>query len=146
MTTQPMHKNFNGVRFALIALAIALLSGAFSSRAALTNVSIGGLGFNPPVVTINVNDKVKWTWVTTFHSTTSTNQPPLWDSGLLINAGTTYTNTFTTGGAFGYICTFHGFEGTVLVTAPNVPPSVTITNPASGVTLSAPASLTLAAS
>src|SRR5581483_680225 len=75
-----------------------------------------------------------------------TNQPPLWDSGLLINAGTTYTNTFTTGGAFGYICTFHGFEGTVLVTAPNVPPSVTITNPASGVTLSAPASLTLAAS
>src|ERR1051326_7492592 len=98
--------------------------------AATTNVDIEPFSFNPDIVTINVNDQVVWTWVSDFH--TSTSATGLWDSGLF-NTGHVFTNTFTAAGSFPYLCTFHGFTGTVNVQGSgggsNNTPTVAITFP-----------------
>src|SRR5215471_8947342 len=63
-----------------------LLAGVFLfiasplAFAAMTNVNIQLSAFDPPVVDINVNDQVKWTWVSSPHSATS--DDALWDSGV----------------------------------------------------------------
>jgi len=112
--------------------------------AATTFVDIEADAFNPPMVTIAVNDQVVWTWVSSFHDTVSV-PPGLWDSGIF-NAGHVFTNTFATAGAFPYQCTVHGFTGTVNVQSANLPPSVTITNPVDSAVLSSSAGVTLRAS
>jgi len=142
-----MNKQHNLVRIALVGLTALILGRPGSSFAALTNVNITvAFTFDPQVVTINVNDRVKWTWLSSFHNSKSTNTPPLWDSGIQ-NSGFLFTNTFPSAGGFGYSCTVHGFVGTVIVqsAAPNNPPTTTITNPPDGITLSAPATFTLQA-
>jgi hypothetical protein len=114
--------------------------------AAVANVSIVDYAFSPSSVAINVNDVVKWTWASDYHSTTSSGG--LWDSGVY-STGYTYNHTFSTTGSFPYICSIHYFMGTVVVqgsTAPPPPPTVSITSPPNGSVLSAPASLTLKAS
>jgi plastocyanin len=132
-------------------LCLLFLNHSTSSLAAVTNVIVGpvvngveSLSFSPSTVTIHVGDSVIWTWQSTFHSTTSTASPALWDSGLHNNPFS-YTNKFLSAGSFGYICTFHGFTGTVIVQSANVPPNVALTNPINGATFSAPASFTLTA-
>jgi plastocyanin len=124
--------------------AISWALGCSQLAAAVANVNIIDYAFSPVTTTINVNDQVKWTWLGYYHTTTSAT-PGLWDSGLY-NTGHTYTHTFTTAGTFPYSCTYHSFTGSVVVqAAPDAPPSVSITNPATGTVLSAPASLTLKA-
>lgn len=113
--------------------------------------------FIPATNNINVNDRVIWNWMGNVHSTTSgtngvhgdDNGVPsgLWDSGI-VNMPHSFTNTFTSAGAFQYYCTEHvsfGMKGLINVAAANVPPAVSITNPPNGAILSAPASFTLAA-
>jgi plastocyanin len=85
----------------------------------ITNVNITTNSFDPPTVIINVNDSVKWTWVSDFHTTTS--DTALWDSGQH-NTGFVFTNRFTSAGSFPYICVVHGFGGTVGVQGPAGPP------------------------
>lgn len=58
----------------------------------IANVDIEPFSFNPPIVTINVNDQVVWTWVSDFHDTVS-DTPGLWNSGVF-NTGHVFTNTF----------------------------------------------------
>ncbi len=126
-------------------LAVATLAWAFGCwqlTAALTNVNIGLYGYNPSAVAINVNDQVQWTWLSDYHSVTSSQG--LWDSGLY-NSGFTYTLTFTNAGTFPYYCSFHYFDGSVTVQSANLAPTVTITNPPNGAVLSAPATLVLGA-
>ena len=110
-------------------------------------IGVAGDVFVPATTTISVNDQVIWTWVGSFHSTTRTNTPTLWDSGVQ-NAPHAFTNTFTSAGSFPYFCSVHaslGMTGLVEVVGAGVPPVVTITNPPDGITLSSPASLILAA-
>jgi hypothetical protein len=59
----------------------------------------------------------------------------------------TFTKTFASAGTFPYHCTVHSTIqfGTVTVQAANTPPTVTITNPANGIVLSAPAAFLLQA-
>jgi plastocyanin len=130
---------------------VALVNYSLPGRAASTNVIVGpvvngveSLSFSPAVVNINIGDSVIWTWQSSFHSTTSTNTPPLWDSGVH-NTPFIYTNTFTTNGFFAYICTIHHFAGDVIVQAP-VPLAVSILNPADGTVFSEPANVTIQAS
>lgn len=119
--------------------------------------SSGDLAFFPANASVPVNGRVIWNWAGSFHSTTSgiiTNETPvpdgLWDSQVN-NAGHSFTNTFTGAGTFPYYCSIHyldGMTGSITVTnsaPPNDPPTIAITHPANGDTLSAPASLTLAA-
>src|SRR5436190_9778943 len=113
-------------------LAIAGLAfGTSSAIGATTNVTVGDTAFfSPKIVTINVNDSVKWTWAGTItHSSTGPGTPALWDSGLH-SSGFTFTNKFTSAGSFPYRCVLHGgapnFQtGLVaVVQAPiNVPPT-----------------------
>jgi plastocyanin len=133
----------------------------FCCSAATTNVLVGPAGarvFSPATVTINVGDSVIWTWQSTPHSTTSgTNGVPaddngapsgLWDSTLITSTPHTFTNTFTTSGNFSYYCSKHysfGMTGMVFVTSSALPPTVSITSPASNTVFAAPASVTIQA-
>ncbi len=131
----------------VMSACLAFLGCSLSATAAETNVtiqsSIYGGSFNPPNVSISVNDSVRWVWNGNFHSTTS--DTSLWDSGVQ-NAGFTFTNVFTSAGNFPYSCSVHYFQGSVNVgTVGNIPPSVTITNPQDFAVFSAPADVTITA-
>ena len=138
---------------ALCGLAGWVLACPLSGQAATTtNVDVSNtlnaLAFFPPVVTINVNDQVTWNWKGTLsHSTTD---PGVWDSGPPVSGRQPFPFTFANAGTFPYHCAnaFHisVMTGSVIVLAlANTPPTVTITNPPDGTVLSAPATITLAA-
>jgi plastocyanin len=147
-------------RRAGLAMGVILFTHTLAGVAATVTVFVGNTNligtaadvFVPPSTNINVNDSVVWVWEHNDHSTTSgtggvTNG--LWDSGTYL--GTlphSFTNTFTTAGSFSYFCRVHvsvGMTGAITVASADLPPTVTITNPPDGATLSAPASFTLAA-
>jgi plastocyanin len=139
------------VRVVVMSVILPFMGCLWSATAAETNVTVNSGSyptygsFNPPNVAINVNDSVRWVWNGNYHSTTDDTTPPFWDSGLQ-NTGYTFTNVFTSAGHFPYECSFHYFQGSVNVaTTGNIPPSVTITNPADGSVFSAPADVTLSA-
>lgn len=136
-----------------IAIALAVLfnwAGAFSSSARVVTIGVANgnaLAFFPAVTNIATGDQVIWVWNNTLnqHSTTDTG---VWDSGLHPNPFS-FTNTFNSAGTFPYVCSLHsgfGMTGSIIVTAPNAPPIVTITNPATGTVLAAPANVTIQAS
>ena len=133
----------------LVSTAVAVFGCSLSGFAATANVLVGsgGLVFTPATTNIAVNDRVIWTWAGNNHSTTSDTNG-LWDS-LVNNSPHSFTNTFTSAGTFPYHCTIHvslGMKGTIVVASPNVPPTVSITNPASGTVFAAPANVTIQAS
>jgi plastocyanin len=139
----------NLFKVALLSAGVAVFGGSLSGAAATANVLVGsgGLVFTPATTNIAVNDQVIWTWAGNNHSTTSDTNG-LWDS-LVNNSPHSFTNTFTSAGTFPYHCTIHvsfGMKGTILVASPNVPPTVSITNPASGTVFAAPANVTIQAS
>ena len=131
-----------------LALALALLAGLGVPRAfsASTNVFIESFSFSPDNVTVQVNDEVVWNWDTSLHSTTSQPDGSLWDSGVQ-NVPFTFTNKFLVAGSFPYLCTFHGFTGTVNVQAAstNTAPTVSITSPTDGATFTDPANVSIVA-
>src|SRR5262245_31970906 len=115
--------------------------------AAHVPVSVGNLYFSPRNVTINVNDRVVWTWVEGGHTTTHSGNPRLWDSGYRTSG--TFSRVFDTVGSFPYLCTVidHiGMNGSVTVQAGNTPPTVTITNPVNDAVFISPATFTIDAS
>ena len=78
--------------------------------------------FDPDTVNISVGDTVRWTWAGSGHSVTS--GPPCaadsqycspndmnCASGVLSNAGTVYTHTFSRSGTYSYFCVAHCFLG-----------------------------------
>ncbi len=154
----------NIIQLITVSAGLAFFGHAFPGLAATITVSVGtnltGTAadiFIPATNNINVNDQVIWSWMGNDHSTTSgtngvhgdDNGVPsgLWDSSLN-NKPHSFTNTFTSAGAFSYYCTMHfnmGMKGLINVAAANVPPTISITNPPNGATFSAPASFTLAA-
>lgn len=125
-------------------------AGLISSPARVVNVGVADgntLAFYPAVTNISTGDQVIWIWNNTInsHSTTRTG---VWDSGLHAKPYS-FTNTFNSAGTFPYVCTLHsgfGMTGSIIVAAPNLPPSVAITNPAAGTVLAAPANVTIQAS
>jgi plastocyanin len=158
-TTRSSHtkgKNMNAGMMTLRCTApqmglVALLSilGAVSAFGATNTVSCtSSITFSPSSVTINVNDTIHWSWAGSAHSTTSTNVPALWDSGIH-NQPFDFFFTFTSPGTYGYHCSnpsHSAMKGQVIVNGvANNPPSVTITNPANGTVFNAPAAFTLGA-
>jgi plastocyanin len=147
----------NTMQWIAIGASLAFCGDAFPGLAAtiVVNVGANAVGtaadvFVPATNNINVNDKVIWSWVGSFHSTTSGNNGVsngLWDSGVN-NPPHSFTNTFASAGSFPFYCSVHfasGMKGLINVAASDVPPTISITNPPDGATFSAPASLTLAA-
>ena len=96
---------------AKIKVAVTIPSGA------ATNTALPG--FSPATITvvIGVNNTVVWTNKdSTPHTVTSTTK--LFDSGNM-NAGDTFTFTFTTAGTYSYACSYHPWmKGTVIVKGP----------------------------
>ncbi len=141
----------NATRLLVLSVGIILSGHATSTLAATANVSVINFAFQPQLTTVNAGDSVLWTWPSgsTSHNVFYTGSATGWPGNSSVLSGpTTFTQKFNTSGSFPYECTVHGFTGSVTVNAaapPNVPPTVTITNPASGITLTAPASLTLKA-
>ena len=124
--------------FLRIFFSFALLSTCSAANRVVTMINFT---FNPRDIVINVGDSITWSnrdFV--LHDTVSgTNGVPngIWNSGLFGRSGRTFTFTFNTPGGYGYYCTPHwlsrGQIGTVTVLPPpNMPPTVTITNPVSG--------------
>ncbi len=131
-----------------LALGLGLLGLSASALAATHNVDIKNFAFTPRDLTINAGDTVVWTQHDAIqHTTTSDAVPRLWDSGLL-SAGQTFSHTFDTVGTFPYHCTPHAgtMKATITVQAAvNNPPTVSLTEPASGSMVTAPATVTLTA-
>lgn len=136
--------------FPTAAAAVILLCFGFapSSPAAAVTVLVGSSGFSytPTTTNITAGDRIIWVWGGINHSTTS-DTAGLWDSGVT-NSPYSFTNQFNSTGTFPYHCTIHGgppfnMRGSIIVNAASSPPGVAITNPASGMVLSAPASVTI---
>jgi plastocyanin len=122
----------------------ALISSPPVMASNLATINIGDFFFSPTAVTINVNDQVKWTWVGSAEHT-STSDTGLWDSGVN-STGATFVNKFTAAGRFPFHCEIHPFMmGAVTVLGANVPPAVTITNPATGSVFASPATFSIGA-
>jgi plastocyanin len=131
------------------AAALLYLAVPISNFGATANVTVNNVptGFVPSVTNINVGDTVVWTWPTgsNFHNVTSTSAPQAWPASATLNGPATFSNTFTTNGTFPYICTVHGFTGSIIVAAAAAPPSISITNPSPGAVFSEPANVTIQA-
>ncbi len=135
----------------LVSAGLAVFGNLMVLQAAIVNVEVG-VGtmtvFSPVTTNIAVNDQVLWTWGGNNHNVTSTNSA--WVASPTQSTGKTFTNTFTVAGTYFYFCTIHGtattgMKGAIIVTAPNSPPTVSITNPASGTVFAAPANVTIRA-
>ncbi|HEY5233530.1 MAG TPA: Ig-like domain-containing protein [Verrucomicrobiae bacterium] len=146
------------------AAVVVILSCPLSSIGAVANVSVVNDSFSPGTTSINVGDTVVWTWASgaANHNVVSTSATRAWlfpntggtasnqNNSNLKNAPFVFTNVFTSAGSFPYECTEHagfGMVGTINVAAvANQPPTVTVTNPASGTVFITPASVTIQAS
>src|SRR5450759_460564 len=143
-------RNLFKVMLLSAALAVFGCSLTGFARVVMVGVANGNaLQFFPATTNIATGDSVLWTWNSTSitaHSTTS--DTGLWDS-TSVPAPHTFMNTFSSAGSFPYHCIPHaafGMRGTIIVTAPNLPPNVAITNPVSGTVFAAPATVTIQAS
>src|SRR5437870_2238137 len=105
----------------LLRIAFGMLFVSSLATAATVDVSIINFSFNPPTVSINQGDTVRWTWNGGTHSTTS--NTGVWNSG--VQSSGTFSFTFTTPATYPYFCTVHGqsMSGTVIVNAS--PPGTT---------------------
>ncbi len=80
-----------------------------------TEVSLKGIKFNPPEVTIAAGDTVTWTNNDTVGHDVTGDSFSSGDPGGLQN-GDTFKFTFKNAGTFDYVCTVHpGMEGSVTV-------------------------------
>ncbi len=141
-------------RTKLLALAGICISASLlpiAGFAATIGINIIDYAFVPANPTISIGDTVTWTQQDpTFHTTSSgpVDMPDgIWDSGLL-GQSAEFSFTFANPGSYPYYCQPHSpsMLGTVTVAAAsNAPPMVVITNPVSGATFTAPASVTIQA-
>lgn len=136
---------------ALVALAAGLCLSSYgrSVNVDVSNSAGTALSFSPATTNIAVNDQVTWTWKSSGfppHSSTSDTNG-IWDSGLF-QGPHSFSRTFSSAGTFPYHCTQHisfGMRGSIIVSAPPVPPQIAITKPAAGQIFAAPANVTIQA-
>jgi len=111
------------------------------ATAATVHVSIVDFGFSPASITVRAGTTVEWTNTgQSIHSVTSDtgafDSNPSCPSGPCIEAGGTYSHTFTTAGTFAYHCRVHANMTAVVVVIPA--PSTTTTTAAGPTTTAAP--------
>jgi plastocyanin len=144
----------------LLSAGLAVFGCSMTGSAAVAVVSVAlnnATKFTPAVTNIAVGDQVIWIWnygapIEPHTSTSGTNgvYSGLWDSGTNIPPHS-FTNTFNAAGTYPYYCELHYrapffMTGAVVVATANLPPTVAITNPASGTVFAAPANVTIQAS
>jgi plastocyanin len=101
----------------LAALAVALVPAATATPAKTVAVSITRTAFMPKNLTINVGDAVKWTNKDTLKHQVACAKCPF--TSPVLNAGGTYSYTFTKAGKFAVHDPLHTkIKGTITVQAP----------------------------
>lgn len=147
------------MKFLRLMTGSALLLGGTTLFAATNVVQIGNFFFSPTNLTINVGDTVLWTNTTAAtmaHDSTRTNAGFGWSSGTLNASKRSFSLVFSNAGTFDYVCATHVYAfmpsqrhpeqtGTVFVVTANLPPSVSLTNPANNARFRAPANILLQA-
>ncbi len=130
-------------------LSVLILAGGLSSASAATHlVQMVNFAFEPNSLTIAAGDTVVWTNTTaTFHNVVSSNS--VWAPPPTFTSPGTFSFTFNSAGIYGYYCAPHhafGMTGVIAVEgSANLPPVVSLTSPAAGLTLAAPANVLLSA-
>jgi plastocyanin len=132
------------------ALLLLSLTAGLAQSAVTNVVRMQNFSFSPRLLTNQVGDTVIWTNTTlTLHSVVSSNVPGAWPEPTTFTSPKCFTNRFTAAGVYGYFCRPHqlsGMNGIIYVQPPpNQRPAVTLSNPLDGITLAAPATLTLGA-
>ncbi len=135
-------------RLCTLSICFALALALPAVRAAEITVHVGEFFFNPRNVTIALGDTVKWI-NDGFQPHDTTSVQGLWASPTLFS-GESYSFTFTSSGQFRYVCARHiaNFPqqtGLVVVASVNLPPSVSITSPATGRAFLSPAGFSIVA-
>ena len=95
------------------------------------DVSIANFSFTPSTLEISTGDTVRWTNnATNNHTSLSTSDPVVWNSGT-ISAGNTFEFQFDDTGEFPYRCGFHSsMTGSITVQSdlgnsnPNIPEEI----------------------
>lgn len=91
-------------------LTTALLSlTTLSAFATIHIVTVADFAFSPSSMTVNVGDTVRWTWVSGFHTTTSTNIPAgavSWNQQIN-NASISFDYEVLAAGDYFYECSIH---------------------------------------
>jgi plastocyanin len=139
----------------LFTAAVVSLLSLRSAQAASYNVLMSNFVFTPASLSIGQGDTVTWTNTAPLTPHTSTSGSPpgtpngLWTSGT-VNPNLTFSLTFNGfgPGSYPYYCSFHTLQnmaGTITITNGTVAPSVSLTNPASGAKMLAPADIALMA-
>ncbi|HXG46858.1 MAG TPA: Ig-like domain-containing protein [Methylomirabilota bacterium] len=142
------------IRLTLVAAMAVLWAAACDCQtagAATHRVEIGEYFFRPNAITIAVGDSITWTNIGSVDHDTTSGIPPtgtLWESDTIDPRGT-FQFTFSSAGFYPYTCARHANRnqtGSVNVAVgPLIPPTVSITSPASPSFFVAPASFTLEA-
>lgn len=140
-------------------LILGMLFAATLTSPAVTNtVIVGNYFFNPTNLTINTGDYIRWTNSSDrVHDSTSTNAAFTWSLNMPTTSPSTRVSLlqFTNLGTYPFFCFNHApgslnphpeQTGRVFVVTANLPPSVSLTNPANNAKFRAPANLLLQAS
>ena len=101
---------------ALLCLTVPICAVSPATAAKTVGVSLKGLEFSKPKVTIKRGDRVRWTWKdgTTPHDVTSKGTPRFRSS--VTKSSGTHVVTFKKAGTYRYVCTIHpNMRGRVVV-------------------------------
>ena len=107
---------------AILGLVLPLLSVPTPVRGATHVVEIGDGFFSPATLTIAVGDTV--TWTNTDDSPHTVTAGGAFDSGNL-DAGQSFSFTFSQAGTFGYVCQYHDEMSATITVAAAAAPAVT---------------------
>ncbi len=99
----------------ILSLALAVLALLPAVVSATTyDVQIGPNGANSyapqDLPAINVNDAVRFVWVSGVHPTVSDSSPAAWSPFTLSSSNTTQAITFLKAGSYPYHCTIHAYD------------------------------------
>lgn len=96
-------------------LSIALAVVSFNVSAAIHVVQVSNFQFSPNTLNVNVDDTVRFTWISGTHTTTSASVPngaATWNSSISSSV-TQFDYKVTVAGNYGYFCSPHQGMGMV---------------------------------
>jgi plastocyanin len=99
----------------LVALLSTAAAGVYALRGRVHRVDAVSFAFEPSTLTIDVGDRVEWTFRAAGHSVTA--ERAGWESGVR-DAGESFARRFDEPGLFTYFCRQHDFMRGMILVAP----------------------------
>ncbi|WP_170971058.1 T9SS type A sorting domain-containing protein [Ilyomonas limi] len=104
-------------KFLLLAFALLSINLIYATT---YNVDVSNFQFSPATVNASVGDTIQWTWVSGFHTTTSTSVPAganAWDAPMT-SSDPSFKYKLTVAGTYSYFCSVHpNMIGTINVSS-----------------------------